>query len=161
MEIADLASQSPSGGKGLAWGRTRASIASWTHLPSLDPRVQLSRYAVIGGVITVLAQAIYYFGVVWGGLHPNLSVAIAYVFGVTVGYFAHGWISFAGHGRRDDHKRLSARYIAVNLIGFALNRFFVWLLVQEMGGETWWPIVTNVAVTPFVTFLLHRSWTFG
>ena len=40
---------------------------------------QLIRYAVVGGLITALGQAIYYFGVEWGGLDPNLSIAVAFV----------------------------------------------------------------------------------
>ena len=122
---------------------------------------QLIRYAVIGALITAGGQAIYYFGVEWAGLDPNVSIAIAFVIGVIVGYFAHGWISFAGHGARDDHARMGTRFIMVNLFGFALNSFFVWLLVKALGGPTWWPIVPNVLVTPFATFLMHRHWTYG
>jgi putative flippase GtrA len=135
-------------------------------LSRIDPEArtaaaQLIRYAVIGALITAGGQAIYYFGVEWGGLDPNVSIAVAFVIGVAVGYFAHGWISFAGHGARDDHARMGVRFIVVNLFGFALNSFFVWLFVKALGGPTWWPIVPNVFVTPVATFLLHRRWTFG
>ena len=126
-----------------------------------EATLQLVRYAVIGALITALGQAIYYFGVEWGGVDPNVSIAVAFVIGVAIGYFAHGWISFAGHGTRDDHAGMSLRFIAVNLFGFALNSFFVWLLVKALGGPTWWPIVPNILVTPFATFLMHRHWTFG
>lgn len=122
---------------------------------------QLIRYAVVGALITAGGQAIYYFGVEWAGLDPNVSIAVAFVIGVVVGYFAHGWISFAGHGARDDHARMGMRFVAVNLFGFALNSLFVWLFVKALGGPTWWPIVPNVLVTPFATFLMHRRWTYG
>ena len=135
-------------------------------MPPMNPEaraatLQLIRYAIIGGLITALGQAIYFFGVEWGGLDPNLSIAIAFVIGVAVGYFAHGSISFAGHGSRDDHAKMGLRFIAVNLFGFALNSFFVWLLVKALGGPTWWPIVPNIFVTPLATFAMHRRWTFG
>jgi putative flippase GtrA len=126
-----------------------------------EATLQLIRYAVIGALITALGQAIYYFGVEWAGLDPNLSIAIAFVIGVAIGYFAHGWISFAGHGTRDDPARMGMRFVVVNLFGFALNSFFVWLLVKSLGGPTWWPILPNVFVTPVATFLLHRRWTFS
>ena len=122
---------------------------------------QLLRYGVVGALITALGQAIYYYGVEWGGLDPNVSIAVAFVIGVAIGYFAHGWISFAGHGAREDHARMGSRFVVVNLFGFALNSFFVWLLVKALGGETWWPILPNVFLTPLATFLLHRRWTFG
>lgn len=123
--------------------------------------LQLVRYGIIGALITALGQAIYYYGVEWARLDPNVSIAVAFVIGVAIGYFAHGWISFAGHGARGDHARMGTRFIAVNLFGFALNSFFVWLLVKALGGETWWPIIPNIFVTPLATFVMHRNWTFG
>ena len=122
---------------------------------------QLIRYAFVGATITAGGQAIYYFGVEWFGIDPNISIGIAFVAGIIVGYFAHGWISFAGHGTRDDHGRTGLRFIAVNLIGYALNSFWVWLLVERLGGATWWPIIPNIALTPLMTFWLHRRWTFS
>ena len=76
-----------------------------------------------------------------------------------VGYFAHGWISFAGHGTRDHHAATGTRFVAVNIVGYLLNSFWVWLLVERL-GPTWWPIVPNLALTPLMTFWLHRYWTF-
>ena len=122
---------------------------------------QLIRYAVIGAAITAGGQAIYYVLAESRTTSPLVAIAIAWIFGVSVGYFAHGWISFAGHGQRDDHGRMGLRFVAVNLIGYALNSFWVWLLVDRLGGATWWPIIPNIALTPLMTFWLHRRWTFS
>ena len=122
---------------------------------------QLVRYAIVGGLITAGGQAIYYLGVEWLGLDPNVSIGVAFVVGIIVGYFAHGAISFAGHGSRDNHRETGMRFVVVNLLGFAMNSLFVWLLVKHFGGPTWWPIVPNIALTPLATFWLHRHWTFG
>ena len=122
---------------------------------------QLVRYAVIGAAITAGGQAIYYVLAESRTTSPLVAIAIAWIFGVSVGYFAHGWISFAGHGQRDDHGRMGLRFVAVNLIGYALNSFWVWLLVDRLAGATWWPIIPNIALTPLMTFWLHRRWTFS
>ena len=122
---------------------------------------QLVRYAVIGAAITAGGQAIYYALAESRTTSPLVAIAIAWIFGVSVGYFAHGWISFAGHGQRDDHGRMGLRFVAVNLIGYALNSFWVWLLVDRLAGATWWPIIPNIALTPLMTFWLHRRWTFS
>ena len=122
---------------------------------------QLVRYAVIGAAITAGGQAIYYVLAESRTTSPLVAIAIAWIFGVSVGYFAHGWISFAGPGQRDDHGRMGLRFVAVNLIGYALNSFWVWLLVDRLGGATWWPIIPNIALTPLMTFWLHRRWTFS
>ena len=121
---------------------------------------QLVRYAIVGGLITAGGQAIYYLGVEWLGIDPNLSIAIAFIVGTVVGYFAHGWISFAGHGERENHAQMSTRFIMVNLFSFAMNSFFVWMLVKYLHGPTWWPIVPNILLTPLATFWMHRRWTY-
>ena len=123
--------------------------------------LQLIRYAFIGAAITAGGQAIYYALAESRTTSPLVAIAIAWIVGVIVGYFAHGWISFAGHGARDDHAGMSLRFVAVNLIGYAINSFWVWLLVERMGGATWWPIIPNIALTPLMTFWLHRRWTFS
>ena len=122
---------------------------------------QLVRYGVIGAAITALGQAIYYVLAETRTTSPLAAIAIAWIVGVIVGYFAHGWISFRGHGERDDHGRMGLRFVVVNLIGYAINSFWVWLLVERLAGPTWWPIVPNIALTPLMTFWLHRRWTFN
>ncbi len=123
--------------------------------------LQLIRYALIGAAITAGGQAIYYALAETRTTSPLVAIAIAWIVGVIVGYFAHGWISFAGHGTRDDHGAMGLRFVAVNVIGYALNSFWVWLLVDRLGGATWWPIIPNIALTPLMAFWLHRRWTFS
>lgn len=121
---------------------------------------QLVRYGMIGALITIGGQAIYYALAETRTTSPLVAIAIAWIVGVIVGYFAHGWISFAGHGTREDHASMGTRFIAVNIIGYLLNSFWVWLLVERLGGPNWWPILPNIALTPLMTFWLHRYWTF-
>jgi len=122
--------------------------------------LQLIRYGIVGALITIGGQAIYYGLAETRTTSPLVAIAIAWIVGVVVGYFAHGWISFAGHGARDDHAATGTRFVVVNIIGYVLNSFWVWLLVERLGGPNWWPIVPNIALTPLMTFWLHRYWTF-
>lgn len=123
--------------------------------------LQLSRYGVIGAAITILGQLIYYVLAETRTTSPLVAIAIAWIVGVIVGYFAHGWISFRGHGERSDHGRIGARFVAVNVFGYVLNSFWVWLLVERFDGPNWWPIIPNIVLTPLLTFVLHRRWTYG
>ena len=126
-----------------------------------EPLLQLIRYGIIGAGITALGQAIYYGLAKSETTSPMVAIAIAWIVGVIVGYFAHGWISFRGHGQRDDHARIGARFVAVNLAGYLINSFWVWLLVEHLGGPVWWPIVPNIVLTPLMTFAMHRYWTYA
>ena len=122
---------------------------------------QAARYAFAGLVITLLFSAAYWAVAELGGIDPMLSLAMVFVVFSGISYVTHGAFSFRGHGERDRHHVRATRFFIVNLLGFALNQFFVWLLVKQLGGPTWWPIVPFVAVTPWVTFALHRKWVYS
>ena len=123
--------------------------------------LQAARYAFAGLVITILFSASYWAVADLGGLDPMLSLTLVFLVFTAVSYVTHGALSFRGHGGRDRQHVRATRFLVVNVIGFLLNQLFVWLLVKQLGGPTWWPIVPFILVTPWVTFALHRRWVFG
>jgi putative flippase GtrA len=122
---------------------------------------QAVRYGLAGLLITILFSASYWAVTELIGIDPMLSLTIVFIVFSGVSYVTHGAFSFRGHGGRDRHHVRATRFVVVNLVGFALNQFFVWLLVKQLGGPTWWPIVPFIAVTPWVTFALHRKWVYA
>ena len=122
---------------------------------------QLVRFALTGGLLTVLVAAGYWVVAELLGVEPLLSMTINYLVFTGLGYLLHSRWSFRGHGSRDNAKARTVRFFTVNTIGFLLNQFFVWLLVKQMGGPTWWPVIPVLFVTPFVTFALNRKWVFA
>ena len=128
--------------------------------------VQLIRFGITGGVITLVFSAAYWAVATWFHLDPMLSLTIVFIVFSAISYVAHGAFSFKDHGDRDadgapgHHVRLG-RFFAVNLLGFALNQLFVWGLVKQLHGPTWWPIIPFVFVTPLVTFALHRRYVYA
>jgi len=123
--------------------------------------VQLVRYAFAGLVITLLVAASYWLIAEFLHVDPMVSFTIVFLFFSAVSYFTHGAFSFKDHGGRDRQHVRMMRFIIVNLIGFATNQFFIWLLVKQMGGPTWWPTVPMVFVTPLLTFALHRRFVYA
>ena len=130
---------------------------------------QLIRFGITGVGVTLFYSAVYWpiatFGnrLVWlgeGAEWPTLAGIIAFVSATAVGQFAHSRISFRGHGTRD--RGTARRFVIVQLLGFGLNQFFIWLLTGPVfHGPTWWPLVPAVFVTPLVTFGLQRNWVFA
>jgi putative flippase GtrA len=121
---------------------------------------QLSRYAVTGGLATIVNIAVYWV-LAAGGMDPNLAWAFGYVAAVIVGYVVHSRWSFRGHGRRDNLARTGGRFVLVSLVSFGLNQLWVWLLVQRLDLPLWSPYPLVLGVTPFVVFVLNRRWVFG
>lgn len=135
-------------------------------LDRLDPgrretALQLARYALAGGAITVAVAASYWALAEFGGVDPNLSLAIVFLFFSLVSYVVHGAFSFRGHGAQGRHHVRGPRFLAVNILGFLVNQLFVWLLVKQLGGPTWWPTIPIILVTPLLTFALHRRYVYA
>lgn len=123
--------------------------------------LQAARYGFAGFVITVLFSACYWLVTELAGLDPMISLAVVFLIFSGISYFTHGAFSFRGHGGRDQQHVRAGRFLIINIVGFLLNQFFVWLLVKQLGGPTWWPIVPFIFVTPWVTFAMHRRWVYA
>lgn len=123
--------------------------------------MQVARYALAGFVITLLVAAGYWAIADLLHIDPMISLTIVFIVFSFIGYFTHGAFSFRGHGARDRHHVRVSRFFIVSIVGFGFNQFFVWLLVKQLGGPTWWPIIPIVFVTPLLTFTLHRKWVYS
>ena len=122
---------------------------------------QVVRFGLTGGLLTLLVAGGYWFVADVFGVEPMLSLTINFIVFTGLGYILHSRFSFRGHGTRDRAHVRTARFFTVNIFGFLLNQFFVWLLVKEMDGPTWWPVLPIIFVTPLVTFVLNRRWVFA
>ena len=123
--------------------------------------VQMVRYALAGGLITLAVAAGYWAITELFGVDPMISLTIVFLFFSGVSYLVHGAFTFKDHGERDRHHVRGARFLAINILGFAVNQGFVWTLVKYLDGPTWWPTVPMVLVTPLLTFALHRRFVYA
>ena len=123
--------------------------------------VQVIRFGMVGGFVTLVGGAVYYFPATFMGVPPLLSNLAAYVVAMGLGYVLHSKVSFKGHGSRDNTAVRTGRFFIVSLVSLGLNSLFVWVLTGALDGPTWWPVVPMLFVTPLVTFNLNRRWVFG
>jgi putative flippase GtrA len=126
---------------------------------SHDTLFQLIRFALVGFFLAADYSAIYWYLATYV-MAPMLAVVIAFLVSVSVGFVLHSRWSFRGHGRREDN-RLKVKFLAVQSFGFLLNEIFTWVLTGPLvHGQTWWPLVPAILVTPFATFALNRQLVF-
>jgi putative flippase GtrA len=133
---------------------------------SLDPErrtalLQLIRYALAGLAITLAVAGSYWAITDLLGVGPMLSFTIVFIVFSGISYITHGEYSFKGHGERDRHHVRMGRFFAINVLGFVVNQGFIWLLVKQLDGPTWWPTIPMVFVTPLLTFALHRRFVYA
>ena len=123
--------------------------------------VQMLRYAVAGGLITLAVAASYWAIAEYLGVDPMVSLTIVFVVFSGISYLVHGAFTFKDHGARDRHHVRGSRFLAINILGFAVNQGFVWYLVKYLDGPTWWPTMPMVLFTPLLTFALHRRFVYA
>ncbi len=122
---------------------------------------QLVRFGLTGMLLTLLVAGGYWVLATFFGVEPMLSLTLNFLVFTGLGYLLHSRFSFRGHGSRDNEAVRTLRFFTVNCIGFLANQFFVWLLVKQMDGPTWWPVLPIIFVTPLLTFALNRRWVFA
>ena len=132
-------------------------------LPAAIPPffAQVIRFGLVGGFVTLVGGAVYYFPATYMGVEPLVSNLMAYAVAMALGYVLHSSVSFKGHGQRDRPATRTGRFIIVSLVSLALNSLWVWLFTGLLDGPTWWPLVPMLFVTPAATFALNRQWVFG
>jgi len=123
--------------------------------------VQLIRYGLAGLLITLAVAASYWAITDLLHVDPMISFTIVFLIFSAISYVTHGEYSFRGHGARDQHHIRMGRFLAVNVLGYLVNQAFIWLLVKQLGGPTWWPTIPMVCVTPLLTFTLHRRFVYA
>lgn len=123
--------------------------------------LQMIRFGLTGGLLTVLVAGGYWLLATFAGVEPMLSLTLNFLVFTSLGYLLHSRFSFKGHGARDNAAARTIRFFTVNTLGFLTNQFFVWLLVKQLGGPTWWPVIPILFLTPFLTFALNRRWVFA
>lgn len=122
---------------------------------------QIVRYAITGGGVTLLSTIIYWLLATAAHLPEQAANAIAWVCAVITGYATHSRWSFRGHASQAHPLAIRARFLAVAVLGLALNALWVWLMVTVLGGPEWWPIPLMVFATPAIAFPLNRYWVFA
>ena len=124
---------------------------------------QLLRFAVAGGVSTVIYSAVYLPLTSWvfARGHAVYAVPFAFAVAVTAGFFLHSRWSFRGHGTRDGSGRQHAKFVAVQGFGLVLNALFTWAITGVLHQPAWVALIPVVFVVPFATFALNRLWVFG
>ena len=128
---------------------------------------QVVRYALAGFVITLAVAASYWAITEYFRLDPMISFTIVFVTFSAISYFTHGAFSFKDHGARGSldvrmgHHIRMGRFFAVNVLGYLVNQGFIWVLVKQLDGPTWWPTIPMIFVTPLLTFALHRRFVYA
>jgi len=111
---------------------------------------QALRFAVVGGISTIVNYAIYYALYKGIALHYQLSSAVGFMTGVAVGYSLNKYWTF---GVVEKKNQEVAKYFAVYLVSLLLSLAFLHLTVELVGIN---PNIANffaICLTTVTNFL--------
>ena len=115
------------------------------------------RFAVSGGLATLTHVSVFVMLVEWFAVRPLLAATPAFVVALIVSYGMNYHWTFAVTG---PHRIMLPRYVAVALLGLALNLGITYVVVDKLGGWYGYALILIVLCVPLVTFLLSKFWVF-
>jgi putative flippase GtrA len=140
------------------------NVPGWTVLQRFmrsDLGSQMIRYGISGVGLTLFYSLIYLVALDFAKLAPLIANGVAFAFTIIAGYLVHSNWSFRDHGTRSAPALNTARFLIVNILGFALNSFWVWVIAERLALSPRLPLIPIVLITPWLSFWLNRRWTFG
>lgn len=120
---------------------------------------QLVRFGISGAGLALMSALIY--EAVLGVATPQFANAMAFLASSGVGYVVHSRWSFRDQRPQNALVGNILKFMAVNLTSFLVNVFWVWLLVTQLKLSPHLPLLPILGLTPWLSFWLHRNWTFG
>ena len=118
---------------------------------------QAARFGVIGLAATALHVILVLALVEGPGLPVLLANGIAFSAALALSYAGnHGW-TFRARGR---HGRHFPRFVAIALIGLALNQAIMAAAVSGLDLDYRLGLAAVVVVVPVLSFLANRAWAF-
>jgi len=116
------------------------------------------RFAVSGGLATVIHVGIFIFLVEWFALRPVLAAAPAFVFALFVSYGMNYHWTFSASA---PHRIMLPRFVVVALLGLALNLGITYAVVDVAHYWYGYALLLVVLFVPLATFLLSKFWVFN
>jgi putative flippase GtrA len=119
---------------------------------------QFVRFAMTGGLATLLHYAILIALVTWGRIDPVVASSIGFAVSTVLNYAVNARFTFRSER---PHAQALPRFVAVALVGFGCNAVLLWVL-HTIAGLPY--LLAQVAATVGVlgwNFVMNRTWTFA
>lgn len=118
---------------------------------------QLLRYGVVGGGVNLMLY-LGYLLINHLGLDPKKSMSLIYLVGVGIGFFGHRQWTFEHSG---DARQSITRYMFAHLLGYFINLFLLFCLVDYFGYPH--ELVQGAAIFVVAAFLFiaFKYWVFS
>jgi len=119
---------------------------------------QLSRFASVGVVATLLHVTVALIAKEVISLPPQVANFTGFIAAVVVSFFGHARVTFEVKGY---HAVRFARFVVVALAGLAASSSITFLVHTKGGQSFWLAMAITAAFVPLLTYFIARFWVFA
>ena len=123
----------------------------------MSPWTRMGRFALVGGAATAVHLAVGGSAIA-AGVPPLVANTVAFGAAFAASFAGHYGFTFAGNGAAFGGSL--ARFLAVALLGFAVNQGLLSALLASTSIVPLGAFFLATAVTALLTFALARGWAF-
>jgi putative flippase GtrA len=117
---------------------------------------QLFRYGLVG-IASNLSGYLLFLLITYWGMGPKIAVTLLYVVGATIGFFGNRQWAFAHNGAL---LRSGATYFVAHVLGYMINLFMLFILVDRLGYSHRWVQAGAVIVVAGFLFVVFKYLVF-
>jgi len=118
---------------------------------------EINGFAVVGVIATAGNYGAALAAQRFLGLGPLAAGLAGYASAVGVSYFGNALVTFR---RPALHGPQFARFMAISLVGLAINLGLVFAGTRLLGWPLWQALIPVVLVVPAATFVMAKFWAF-
>jgi putative flippase GtrA len=134
------------------------AMAPWiARIPNTFPLVQILRFGMVGGFVTLLHVAVAVSVNGLFGVDPLWANFIAFLAACGVSY-ALNWLWTFDAG--STHGAALPKFLVVSVSGFVLNQAIVFTVVMLAGRPMWVAMLPVMIVIPVFSFIMSKTWVF-
>ncbi len=116
---------------------------------------QISKFGVVGLTATLTYSLVFMLALrvlLWSEQAGNL---LGFVIAFSISWSGHYFWTFKASGFHT-----VPRFLITALCGYALNSFFVFVIITKLALPDFFVLPLMISITPTMTFLLARYWAF-
>ena len=118
---------------------------------------KLLRYALIGGIATLVHAVILWVFVTFVDLRPSLATILGFLAAFSVSYFGHYYFTFQS---TESHRRALPRFLAIALSGAVLNWLIFVVVYDGLRMDYWIAFLIAVIVVPIFVYAMSGRLAF-
>jgi putative flippase GtrA len=123
-----------------------------------DPRFQVIKYFLVGGLTAVLYFSILFLTVSILQVHHTLAVSISYFCGTIFHFSANKIFTFGSKNPKILTEAL--RYICLVVLNYIITLIVVYIVVDVSGQSTYIGVGVAIAVTVGLGYGVSKLWVF-